>query len=106
MKNYAVDVVPNIVSATRTNAAVEDQGYTYNQAGLTYNEAGVMYGGLYNPQQDFVPQLDTAQSVIPLIAGYQDIYTVKTISHGTINAGQIMGPGFLMYITYPTQLIW
>ena len=43
------------ITISPTNAFVEDQGYTYNQAGFSYNQTGVDYGGIQASNQDLTP---------------------------------------------------
>ena len=45
----------------RTEALLNDQGYTYNQAGFSYNQAGVTYGGIY--QHDIVQSKGQAKDI-------------------------------------------
>lgn len=97
MPNFATDFTPNIVSASNTNSQLADQGYTYNEPGLTYNEAGVMYGGIYNQDQDIIPQFLFASSPIPLIAGYIDIYTNN--APPPPNNQKVVGPGWFLYVS-------
>jgi hypothetical protein len=73
------------LSAPRTQAQLENQGYTYNQSGLTYNQIGVMYGGVYNTNQD----------VLPMELSFTDIYSIQVTPGG----GNIpLGPGFFLFI--------
>ena len=76
------------LNAPRTQAQLEDQGYTYNQSGQTYNEAGVMYGGIYNFNQD----------VLPMELSFTDIYTVKYIPPPVPGQNVPLGPGFFLFI--------
>ncbi len=43
------------ISIPNTQAILEDQSYSYNQANFSYNQASVFYGGIYNFNQDIVP---------------------------------------------------
>lgn len=49
----------------RTNKALANQGYTYNEAGLTYNEIGVQYGGVYG--SDIISLANRAKATKPNI---------------------------------------
>ena len=49
----------------RTNKAISNQGYTYNEAGLTYNQVGVTYGGIYD--YDITPLTSKARDIKPRI---------------------------------------
>lgn len=77
-----------------TNAEVNEQGYTYDQAGFTYDQAGVMYGGIYLENEDISPVFfnDIATLPNPSISSIVDLYTPP-------NYYQSIGPGFFMYIT-------
>jgi hypothetical protein len=55
------DSIKPVLKAGKTNKAIANQGYTYNQAGMTYNEIGVMYGGIYN--HDIYPTVSLAKQV-------------------------------------------
>lgn len=67
-----------------TQALLEDQGYTYNQAGFTYDQA-IAYGGVYNSNQD----------VLPLELSFTDIYS-PFVPPTTGNIP--LGPGFFLFI--------
>ena len=81
------DSIPSL-AITATQALLEDQGYTYNQAGFTYNQAGVAYGGVYNTDQDNIP-MDML---------FSDIYTQYILP--PLNNDQSIGPGWFMFITH------
>ena len=68
-----------------TQALLENQGYTYNQAGFTYDQAGILYGGVYNTNQD----------VVPIELSFIDIYSKGVIPPigGSKNA-----PGWFLFI--------
>ena len=93
-----IDNVTPKASAGKSQGAVSDQGYTYNQATFTYNQAGVTYGGFYGFAQ-VLPTISLTSSVVPSIVGYADIYT----SQGTVpaNTNHSIGPGWFMYVTIP-----
>jgi len=78
----------------QTQAILEDQGYSYNQAGFTYNQIGVMYGGVSQQNQDIAPLFATAYQVNPQIENIIDIYTTKP--QPATNPS--MGVGWFMYI--------
>lgn len=78
-----------------TQAQLEDQGYTYNQAGFSYNQPGVMYGGIYNQNQDVIPLLSMASLIIPSIAGFTDIYGKATNPSG--GSGLLIGILGMLY---------
>ncbi len=86
------------LSITGTDALVEDQGYTYNQAGFTYNQAGVRYGGIYNTNEDIIPMMLSTSFITPHMSIFEDI----TGSSGV--QGYSTGPGFFMLITHPLRL--
>jgi hypothetical protein len=77
-----------------SDALLENQGYTYDQAGLSYDQIGIAYGGIYNMNQDISPVFfnDTAAFITPSISAIVDIYTPA-------NGYESIGPGFFMYIT-------
>ena len=86
----------------RTGALIYDQGITYNESGISYNEVGYAYGGLYGC--DFAPMVNRARNIIPHILLARDFAGTVAV-HGTriLYAGMPMGPGFFLYITYPTE---
>jgi len=84
-----------ILTGGTTNAQVENQGFTYDQAGFSFNQAGWMYGGMYNVDQDSAPLISLAENISPTIAGYYDIYTLKPAP----NHQQIVGPGWFLYVS-------
>ena len=73
MKNIRVIV-------NRTNKAIADQGYTYNEVGLTYNQIGVQYGGIYG--QDIIPLIVQSRAIKPSIIQVRQI-TSTAISQRT-----------------------
>lgn len=73
---------------TGTDALLEEQGYTYNQAGFSYNQAGVAYGGVYNTNED----------IIPIDITFSDIYT--NTAPPVPNFNQSTAPGFFLFITH------
>lgn len=75
-----------VITISRTQALVNEQGYTYNQVGFTYNQAGVSYGGVYNSNQDSVP----------MSLSFEDIYT-KFVPP-VIGKNIPLGPGFFLFI--------
>lgn len=107
------DIAPQ-ASASKTQGAVSDQGYTYNQAGFSYNQPDVTYGGLYGFSTVFptislatlptptilgarlqmIPINALTSSPVPSIVGYADIYTTP----GTATGGTLMG---ILGLTYP-----
>lgn len=87
MKNIGVRV-------NRTNKAIQNQGYTYNEAGITYNQAGVMYGGIYGG--DIFRLVSTSRDTKPHIITTGDI----GFAGGTASAGNGMLIGMLG-MTYP-----
>ncbi len=68
----------------QTQAQVEDQGNTFNQAGHSFNQAGDMFGGIYNRNQ----------AILPLTLTFEDIYG-KTIIPPSASKN---GPGFFLYV--------
>ena len=60
------DSVSINITISGTDAVVEDQGITYNQAGMTYNQAGIMYGGVYNVNEDIYPFFSLFANDYPL----------------------------------------
>ncbi len=56
-----------------SQTTLTDQGYTYNQAGFSYNQVGVDYGGLQRSNQDVVPMIHLAFSVVPTGIARQDL---------------------------------
>ena len=95
--SLASNIVPSLMGEN-TQAKLEDQGYTYNQAGLSYNQAGVMYGGIYNRNEDIVPLVSLASQNYPTVAGYSDIYTPGGTPPPPTNSGLLMG---ILGLTYP-----
>lgn len=73
-----------------TDALLNNQGYTYNEATFTYNQASVAYGGVYNTNQDIVPMILQAESPIPINFLFAD-------SHAGNNQ-RVVGPGWFMFI--------
>lgn len=87
MKNIGVRV-------GRTNRAVQNEGYTYNQAGFAYNQAGVSYGGLYDG--DILPLTSISRDNKPHIRMTGDIgFVAGTVSP---NSGMLIG---MLGMTYP-----
>ncbi len=98
MPNIVIDFKPSL-TGENTDALVENQGYTYNQAGFTYNQVGVMYGGVYNTNQDIVPLVSLAETIMPMIAGYSDIYQPFIPDP---DKGMLIAPGLpWQFLTYP-----
>lgn len=79
----------------KTQALLQNQGYTYNQATFTYNQAGVSYGGIYNFNQDLLPLSLSFNTEAPHISGIID--TGAVTGYGPVS----VGPGFFLYITMP-----
>jgi hypothetical protein len=82
-------------SVTGTDALIEDQGYTYNQAGFTYNQTGVAYGGVYNTNEDILPMTLSAQAIEPMNLFAHDIYSLPPVP----NNQRTVGPGWFMYVS-------
>lgn len=99
-------LIPKLSGMMNTQAQLEEQGYTYNQAGFTYNQLGVFYGGVYNNNEYLIPSPAYSASLVPSIYDSRDIYINVPIPHGTIKIGQPIATGFFMFITYPNQLTW
>ena len=87
------------ITLSDTQAQLQDQGYTYNQSGFSYNQVGVDYGGIYNFGQDITPILLNALQITPPIANFIDRYQTRRLQ-----AGQALGPGFFLYLTYPSDI--
>ncbi len=103
--NVGQDIIPSIslakdtspkLTGSRTQAQLEEQGYTYNQSGFGYNQPGAMYAGVYNYDQDVFPTVSNIDTHVPLIASFADIYTTFIPPSGK---NQSIGPGFFMFIT-------
>lgn len=95
MPRISTDISPTM-SVGKTQAELEDQGLTYNEAGISYNESGIFYGGVFGASLVF-PLISMVASISPHMYGGDDVYT-------TINPNANytpLGPGFLMYITVP-----
>lgn len=96
--SFVIKADPQIdITIAPTDAQVENQGYTYNQAGFTYNQIGVMYGGIYQQNQDLAPAFfnDTAMLLNPSISSIIDIYSPF---NPDLNKGMLMG---ILGLTYP-----
>lgn len=115
----ATEIIPDLTGEFNTQALVNNQGYTYNQANFTYNEIGVEYGGIYNYGEDIIPTVSLSHNPIPdilsdnLVISFNShyasitpsIYAITDISTHFVPfhlLGQPIGPGFLMFITYPS----
>ena len=81
--------------ANHSDAFIQDQGLTYNQAGVTYNDVLYTYGGLYG-YQDILPIISLALGPVPHIARGDDIYTTPPPPSG--NSGMLIG---MLGILYP-----
>lgn len=68
------DIKPT-VTASRTDASVNDQHITYNEVGVTYNDPLYQYGGQYG-QQDVFPSI---RAII-----YQNLPVTSMRTAGTI----------------------
>ena len=90
------DSVSINITISGTDAVVEDQGITYNQAGMTYNQAGIMYGGVYNTDEDIVPLDLTFSQTIPVNMSFSDLYTPYVPV--APNHGMLIG---ILGLTYP-----
>jgi hypothetical protein len=84
--------------AGRTVATLYDEGITYNETGVTFNDA-IAYGGIYNYGMDLKPIISLVRNRKPSIKSYDDIQDTET---PILYRGMPMGPGFFLYITYPT----
>lgn len=100
----AQDLTPSFIADTNakiditilsTDALVNEQGYTYNQAAMTYNEPGVAYGGIYNFNEDIIPLFADNNATLqsPLISSIIDIGAEKHYRYS-------LGPGWFMFVTY------
>ena len=123
MTNTASLVTPDL-TGENTNALVYEQGITYDQAGITYDNVGIAYGGVYNTNEDVVPLVSLAETVIPELSGDANIiddFSIPTMSLAktvtpTIfgysdmsspfipdpDKGMLIGPGLpWQFLTYP-----
>lgn len=80
--------------ASRTDAQLSDQGYTFNQAGITFNDAGVTFGGIYNRAEDILSMVFSAQVVQPMNVFFSDIYHLPPVP----NNQKVVGPGWFLYV--------
>lgn len=92
------DAIKPTIVIRRTNAAIYDQGITYNETGLTYNEVGYAYGGLY--EHPIAPIIAMNTSVKPRIASLRD-YSGRATIPVTLGRGMLMG---VMGLTYPEEI--
>lgn len=108
VQNIGEDIIPLIIdvptpetkihlSIPQTQATVQNDGYTYDQATFTYNQATIPYEGINNTSEDVVPLLDMVLDTIPHIDGIIDRYSSITPPSGN---NQSIGPGWFMYITH------
>jgi hypothetical protein len=119
--SFSVSNEGNItITIPDTQALLQDQGYTYNQAGFTYNQAGVQYGGVYNFNQDVLPMLSVAksdtQALLQIVSdvmtlsspnpqtpseiSFTDIYRISFTRYLYVG----MPMGLLLDLTYPVTI--
>lgn len=95
------DVIPNLTSIEKTRGVFQTSVITYNEGTVAYSSSAVAYGGadrITGP----IPFMDSAGSIVPQMAVVTQTGTVSGTV--TLQAGQPMGAGFFLYLTYPETI--
>lgn len=88
------------MTVSRSDATAYGTGVTYNESGITYNETGYLYGGVagYDVQPMFA-YLNNPKANIRFVSDVSGSARGSIVLH----AGMPIGPGFFLYLTYPTS---
>lgn len=104
IKLSSVDsVIPSFSSIEKTQSVFKSSTITYNEGTVTYNQSNIKYGGadtITSPGPEMLGVSDTVSHMILVTDPTTTIPETVILA-----AGQPVGPGFFLYVTYPTEIV-